>query len=80
MHVGGLLPDNGPGGGAQLQDRRVEAAKEGGQSYAAALKQKATPYQRMDLTYIEPQLVDGKPLVEIPYSLLWLGKSGGSTR
>ncbi|GAA0173751.1 hypothetical protein LIER_27303 [Lithospermum erythrorhizon] len=73
MHVGGSLPDNGPGGGAQLQDRRVEAAKEGSQSYAAALK-KATPYQRMDLTYIEPQLVDGKPLVEIPFSVTMAGE------
>ncbi|GAA0162521.1 hypothetical protein LIER_43608 [Lithospermum erythrorhizon] len=74
MHVGGLLPDNGPGGGAQLQDRRVEAANEGGQSYATVLKQKVTPYQRMELTYIEPQLVDGKPLVEIPFLVTMAGK------
>ncbi|GAA0169985.1 hypothetical protein LIER_24351 [Lithospermum erythrorhizon] len=64
--VGGFTTGNGPGGGANSQNRRVETAKAGGQSYAAVLKQKTTPYQRMDLTYIEP-LVDGKPLVEIPY-------------
>ncbi|GAA0175920.1 hypothetical protein LIER_41992 [Lithospermum erythrorhizon] len=74
MQVGGLPPDNGPGGGAKFQDLRVEAAKEGGQSYAAVFKQKTTPYQRMDLTYIEPQLVDGKPLVHIPYSVTMAGE------
>ncbi|GAA0158739.1 hypothetical protein LIER_15685 [Lithospermum erythrorhizon] len=69
MQVGGLPPDNGPGGGANTQNQRVETAKDGGQSYAGVLKQKIAPYKRMDLTYIEPQLVDGKPLVEISYSV-----------
>ncbi|GAA0184352.1 hypothetical protein LIER_31640 [Lithospermum erythrorhizon] len=41
--------------------------------YASVPKSVHSPYKRMDLTFMTPTLVEGKPLIELPTSVVMVG-------
>ncbi|GAA0155548.1 hypothetical protein LIER_38111 [Lithospermum erythrorhizon] len=42
-------------------------------TYASVMGKAPSSYQRMDLTFVSPTLVEGKPLVELPTSVVMVG-------
>lgn len=45
-----------------------------GRSYANVLRREAKPYERLELIYIKPKIVEGKPVIEIPRRVMETGR------
>ncbi|GAA0186753.1 hypothetical protein LIER_34041 [Lithospermum erythrorhizon] len=70
-------PDGFTSGSEQGGGKTSQVAAARG-SYASAMKRVQSSYKRMDLTFVSPNLVEGKPLVELPTSVVMSGRRSGS--
>ncbi|GAA0159923.1 hypothetical protein LIER_38944 [Lithospermum erythrorhizon] len=66
---GGPKPADGMTSGLGQGKGENSRGMEGKSTYASTVRSN-TPYQRMDLAFVAPKLVEGKPMVELPSAVV----------
>ncbi|GAA0176162.1 hypothetical protein LIER_29207 [Lithospermum erythrorhizon] len=69
----GFKPPDGFTSRSELGGGETSQVAAASGSYSSAMKRVQSSYKRMDLTFVAPTWVEGKPLVELPTSVVMAG-------